>query len=121
MDGASWMLVGLQALWFVVLVAVGLLRAVRRRVLVTSGLGLLISLVVSTTATPAERGFPLGVALGAGVAVGLSLATRSGVTFTWMPDEVYWSDEKRPPLTENLILLLTALCCCVAAAVLVTR
>jgi hypothetical protein len=55
------------------------------------------------------------------VAVGLSLATRSGVTFTWMPDEVYWSDEKRPPLTENLILLLTALCCCVAAAVLVTR
>ncbi|TCO41061.1 hypothetical protein EV646_116153 [Kribbella antiqua] len=120
MDGASWVLVGLQALWLVALVAVGLLRAVRHRVLVTSGLGVVISLVVSTTATPMERGLPLGVALGAGVAVGLSLATRSGVTFTWMPDKVYWLDEKRPPMTENLILLLTALCCCVAAAALVT-
>ncbi|TWD79003.1 hypothetical protein FB561_0052 [Kribbella amoyensis] len=52
MAGASWMLVGLQALWLVALVAVGLLRVVRRRALVTSGLGLLISFVVSTTATP---------------------------------------------------------------------
>ncbi|TWD79004.1 hypothetical protein FB561_0053 [Kribbella amoyensis] len=55
------------------------------------------------------------------MAVGLSLATRRGVTFTWMPDKVYWLDEKRPPVTENLFLLLTTLCCCVAAAVLATR
>jgi hypothetical protein len=105
----------------VALVAVGLLRAVRHRVLVTSGLGLLISLVVSTTATPMERGLPLGVALGTGVAVGLSLAVRSGVIFARMPDKVYWLDEKRPPATENLILLVTGVCWCVAAAVLVTR
>ena len=121
MDRASWVLVGLQALWLVTLIAVGLLQAVRRRLLVTSGLGLLISLVVSTTASPTERALPLGVALGAGAAVGLSLATRRGVTFTWMPDKVYWLDDKRPAPTEDLILLMTALCCCVALAILMSR
>src|SRR3954453_22321413 len=121
MDRASWLLVGLQVLWLATVVAVGLLHAVRRRVLVTSGLGLLISLVVSTTASPIERALPLGVALGAGASVGLSFATRRGVTFTWMPDKVYWVDDKRPPPTEKLILLMTALCCCVAVAVLVAR
>src|SRR3954465_955852 len=121
MDRASWVLVGLQALWLVTLVAVGLLHAVRPRLLVTSGLGLLISLVVSTTVSPTERALPLGLALGAGAAVGLSLAIRRGVTFTWTPDKVYWVDDKRPPPTEQLILAMTALCCCVAVAVLVAR
>ena len=121
MDAASWILGGLQALWLLALVVVGLLRAVRSRVLMTSGLGLLISLVISTTATPAEQAVPLGVMLGTGVAVGLSLFTRHGVTFTWMPDTEYWPDEKRPPVTENLLLLMTALYFFAAAAVAVTR
>lgn len=86
MGPASWMLGGVQALWLVALVVVGLRRAVRPRVLVTSGLGLLTSLVVTTTATPTEQGVPLGLLLGTGVAIALTLATRRGVTFTWMPD-----------------------------------
>jgi hypothetical protein len=121
MDAGSWILGGLQALWLMVLVAVGLLRAIRPRVLVTSGLGLLISLVVSTTATPTEQGVPVGIMLGTGVAVGLSLATRHGVTFTWMPDTEYWPDEERPPVTENLLLVMTALYFCAAAAVSVAK
>ncbi|GAA3136455.1 hypothetical protein GCM10010530_65840 [Kribbella aluminosa] len=49
---AYWLLGGLQALWLVALVVVGVRRAVRPRVLLASGLGLLVSLVVSTTASP---------------------------------------------------------------------
>ena len=117
MGPASWILGGSQALWLLALVVAGLKRAVRPRVLVTSGLGLLISLVVTTTTTPTE----LGVMLGTGVAIGLSLATRHGVTFTWMPDTEYWPDENRPPLTENLLLAMTALYFCAAAALSVAR
>lgn len=121
MEAASWILGGLQALWLVALVTVGTLRAVRARVLVTSGLGLLISLVVSTTATPPEQAVPLGVMLGTGAAVGLWLATRHEVTFTWAPGKVYWPDERRPPATEKLLLLMTTLYFCAGAAVSATR
>lgn len=117
MGAASWILGGFQALWLLALLVLGLRRAVRPRVLVTSGVGLVISLVLTTTTTPTE----LGVMLGTGVAIALSLATRHGVTFTWTPDTEHWPDETRPPPTENLLLTTTALYFCAAAAVSVTR
>jgi hypothetical protein len=110
-----------QALWLLALVAVGLRRAVRVRALVTSGIGLLISLVVSTTATPPEKAVPVGVMIGSGIALFLAFATRRGVTFTWEPDTEYWPDYKRPPRTENLLLVLAGLYFCAAAAVAATR
>ncbi|MGW6279986.1 hypothetical protein [Kribbella sp. NPDC055071] len=121
MDATVRTLGWVQALWFVVLAVVGLRRAVRFRALVTHGIGLLVSLVVTTTATPPEKAVPIGVMIGTGIAIGLSLATRHGVTFTWQPDTEYWPDDKRPPRPENLLLALAALYFIAAAVVAATR
>lgn len=121
MELNTWIVVGIEAFWFVSLLAVGVLHAVRHRVLVTSGLGWLLSAIISTTGKPLEAALPLGLLIGSGAAVGLSLATRRGVTFTWMPDKVYWLDEGRRPFAENVLMMLTSLYFCTAAAIMIIR
>jgi hypothetical protein len=114
-------LVGLEVLWIVSLVGAGVRRAVRNRFLLTSLLGWLLSTVIATEAKPAERALPVGVLVGSCAAVGLALATRSGVTFTVMPNKEYWPDDKRPPIVENLLLLFMLACGCFAIVTLAVR
>ncbi|TDD46220.1 hypothetical protein E1263_37040 [Kribbella antibiotica] len=107
-DGAVGVRAGyaLELLWVLGLVAVW--QRVRPRLLLTSGIGWLAAMVVSTTATPAERGVPLGLAVGAGIALVLSLSTRSGVTFEMNPGKVYHRDDSPKPKMETAVVVATA-------------
>ncbi|GAA1139055.1 hypothetical protein GCM10009630_42530 [Kribbella jejuensis] len=118
MISTSTTLLGLsQAFWFAALVLLAVRRAVRPRALVTSALGLLISVVISTTATPPAIAVPLGVTVGTAIAVILSLATRHAITFTWSPNTKYYADNHPTP-AENPLLAATALYFCIGALLL---
>ncbi|MFF1820215.1 hypothetical protein ACFVWG_23125 [Kribbella sp. NPDC058245] len=95
-------------------------RRVRPRLLLTSGLGWLVGLVISTTGMPAGRAVPVGLLVGTMVALLWSLATRSGVTFTWEPDKVYNQDDGPKPRLETVVLVATALFGVVAIVLLAT-
>ncbi|TDC15527.1 hypothetical protein, partial [Kribbella albertanoniae] len=64
-DGAVGVRAGyaLELLWVLGLVAV--MRRVRPRLLLTSGIGWVAAMVISSTAVPAERGVPVGLMVGA--------------------------------------------------------
>ncbi|WP_344154283.1 hypothetical protein [Kribbella yunnanensis] len=95
-----------ELLWLLGLFAV--VRRVRPRLLLTSGIGWLAAMVISTTAVPSERGVPVGLAVGAGIAVVVSLSTRSGVSLEWAPNKVYDRDDGPKPRMETAVLLVTA-------------
>jgi hypothetical protein len=121
MRALTWPLIGLNVLWIVALIVAGVRRAVRTRFLLVSVLGWVVSMVIATEGRPAELGLPVGLLVGSWGAVGIALATRSGVTFEVMPNKVYWPDDKRPPMTENRLLLLMLACGCFAIVALVIR
>ncbi|MFC9693027.1 hypothetical protein ACFTSF_31040 [Kribbella sp. NPDC056951] len=95
-----------ELVWVLGLLAVA--RRVRPRLLVTSGIGWLAAMLVSSTAVPVERGVPVGLAVGAGIAVVVSLSTRSGVSLEWAPNKVYDRDDGPKPRMETAVLVVTA-------------
>ncbi|MFK4086390.1 hypothetical protein ACI2LF_19930 [Kribbella sp. NPDC020789] len=118
-DGPVGVRVGLVAelLWLLGVLAVA--RRVRPRLLLTSGIGWLAAVVISTTATPVERGVPVGLVVGAGIALGWSLATRSGVTVSWEPDKVYDRDDGPKPQMETVVLVGTGVLAVLGVGLLV--
>ncbi|GAB3929055.1 hypothetical protein GCM10029976_027980 [Kribbella albertanoniae] len=118
-DGAVGVRAGyaLELLWVLGLVAV--MRRVRPRLLLTSGIGWVAAMVISSTAVPAERGVPVGLMVGAGIAVGLSLATRSGVSLEVEPNKVYNRDDGPKPRMETVVLVATAVFALVGVALVV--
>jgi hypothetical protein len=118
MGALTWPLIGVDIVWIVAVIVAGVRRAVRTRFLLVSVSGWLVSMVIATEAQPAELGLPVGLLVGAWGAVGIALATRRGVTFTVMPDKVYWQDDERLPTLENLLLLFMLACGCFAIVAL---
>ncbi len=102
------LLVAAYVAWPAAVVALRLITRVHRRCLVVIGAGCLISLVVGTTATPTHIGIPLGLLLGAGIGLGICLATARGVTFMYAPDATYWEYNGKIPTGDRLAELVTA-------------
>ncbi|MFB6718578.1 hypothetical protein ACFCV3_00370 [Kribbella sp. NPDC056345] len=107
----------IELLWVLGLLSV--VWRVRPRLLLTSGIGWVAAMVISSTASPAERGVPVGLMVGAGIAVGLSLATRSGVTLEVEPNKVYDRDDGPKPRMETVVLVGTAVFALVGVGLLV--
>ncbi len=118
-DGPPSVRVGyaVELLWVLGLLSV--VWRVRPRLLLTSGIGWVAAMVISSTAVPAERGVPVGLMVGAGIAVGLSLATRSGVTVEVEPDKAYNRDDGPKPRMETAVLVATAVFALVGVALVV--
>ncbi|GAA1602780.1 hypothetical protein GCM10009804_69070 [Kribbella hippodromi] len=85
-----------------------LLTRIRPRCLVATGLGYLIALVLATTATPAARMIPVGLIVGAGVAVGGCLGTARGVVFTWDQQQTHGAYEGQIPVGDRLAEIWSA-------------
>jgi hypothetical protein len=66
-------------------------------------------MVISTTGVPAESAVPMGLTVGAGIALMWSLATRSGVTLSFVPDKVYDQDDGPKPRMETVVLVATGI------------
>lgn len=94
-----------ELLWVLGLVSVW--RRVRARLLLTSGIGWLAAMVISTTGTPTELAVPIGLSVGAGIALMWSLATRTEVSVTWAPGKVYNRDDGPKPPMETVVLVGT--------------
>lgn len=93
-------------------------QQVRPRLLLTSGIGWVIAMAISTTATPTGRGVPLGLAVGAGLALMWSLLTRSGVRLEFDPDKVYDRDDGPKPRMETVVLVGTGVLAVVGVGLL---
>ncbi|WP_405057324.1 hypothetical protein OG474_31925 [Kribbella sp. NBC_01505] len=106
-----------ELLWVLGLLAVA--RRVRPRLLLTSGIGWLAAMVISTTGVPADTAVPVGLMVGAGIALGVSLATRSGVSFEWAPNKVYDQDDGPKPFTETVVLVGTGVFAVIGIALLI--
>lgn len=106
-----------EFVWVLGLLAVA--RRVRLRLLLTSGIGWLVAMVISTTGVPADTAVPLGLVVGAGVAVGVSLATRSGISLEWAPGKVYDQDDGPKPRMETVVLVATGVFMVVGIVLLV--
>lgn len=102
-------LIATYVAWPVGVVVLRLLTRARRRCLAATGVGVLVALVLATTATPADRTIPIGLIVGAGVAVALCLATARGLTFTWAQNETYWVYDGKIPLGDRLVEVLSLL------------
>lgn len=95
--------------WPAAILLLRLITRVRRRRLAAAGIGWLAAVVVATTTTPTSRVLPIGLILGAGIALGGCLATARGVTFTWAQQQTYWAYDGKIPPGDRLVEVLTGL------------
>lgn len=103
------MKVGILVAWPLVLAAAKLVAHVRWRFVFVFAAGWLAALVVATTAEPRPRAAMIGLALGAGGAVVIWLAVRTGVRLTWMPGEVFLRDDNPTPKSEYIVAAAIAI------------
>jgi hypothetical protein len=102
-------LIGLYIAWPLIVGVTCATSRVRRRFVVLSAAGWIGATVIATTARPADRALVIGLVLGVGASLSLWLATRRGVTFTWMQDKTYWPDNDPLPSGEKVAAVLVAL------------
>jgi hypothetical protein len=102
-------LIATYVAWPAGVVVLRLVARARGRCLFFSGVGYLVALVIGTTATPTSAGIPVGLFVGALVAVVTCLATGHGITFNIDPDTTYWEYDGKIPLGDRLVEILGVL------------
>ena len=102
-------LIAAHVAWPTGILVLRLITRVRRRCLAAAGVGWLAAVVVATTAPPTSRALPVGLVLGAGIAIGGCFATARGVTFTWEQQQTYWAYDGKIPPGDRLVEVLTGL------------
>src|SRR6266545_5596490 len=86
-----WVLTGLYVAWPMIVGVTTAIARVRRRFVLLAAAGWLGATWIATTGRPADRAPIIGLVLGVAASLSLWLATRRGVTFTWMQDKTYLS------------------------------
>jgi hypothetical protein len=103
-----FVLIATYVAWPAAVVLLRLVTPVRPRCLAVLAGGWLVATVLATTATPATRAVPMGLVVGAGLALGIWPAISRGVTFTMAQDRTYAPYDGKIPVGDRVALAITA-------------